>query len=223
MSFGGGQQQGVGAGQHHRVGGGGHGGGQFPYPLQVVAVERADAPGVVIGGGETGQQAATGRELQGEDGGGTPEGRRRVGPSPVRRLTTRLGGGPRPGPGEHGQRLGQGQHQRAYGAGADTGAVRDGDGSSSVEPEGPPGGGPSGRQNATRPAREGSPGRKTAVERQSSAISEGVVAEGGVTALTHSSNLTTGVGGRGYRTVGAMWNRRPPVSVVRSEYGYGPG
>ncbi len=64
--------------------------------------------------------------------------------------------------------------------------------SSSTEPaEGATGRSPSDRQKAVRPARAGSPGRKTAWQRASSAISEGV-AEGTVCAMmTYSSNLTT--------------------------------
>lgn len=65
--------------QGDRVSFGRQGGGQVAEAEQVGGVERARAPGVLVGLGEAGQQAAPGDEVEGEPGGRLPAGGGRAG------------------------------------------------------------------------------------------------------------------------------------------------
>ncbi|MGW4705114.1 hypothetical protein [Streptomyces sp. NPDC004285] len=66
--------RGLGEGERHRVRGGRHRGGERTEFGQLPGAERPDAPRVVVGGGEAGQQQAARHEVQGQEGGGAPEG-----------------------------------------------------------------------------------------------------------------------------------------------------
>ncbi len=95
-----GQHQGIRRGvQRHGVGRRRHGGRQDADPLQVGRRQRADAPCVVGGGAQAGEQQSARGELQGQERRGAPEGGR--------------GGGVRKGPRprQHRQRVGRGDHQ----------------------------------------------------------------------------------------------------------------
>ena len=88
-----------------------HGGGDRPQLRDVVGVERAGPPGVVVGRGETGQQPAAGRQVQGVQRGGAPAGR-----GGVRRLVL-------PGPDQQRHRVGDGHQQGRDEPGTDAAAV----------------------------------------------------------------------------------------------------
>lgn len=141
--------------------------GEITQPLDVPRIERTQPPGVVPVGTHPRQQPPARGELQRQYGRGSPEGGSRMG-APC---------GPRPG--EHRHRLGDRQEERrdlaqGYPAPSSGRTTSRGSAASST-------GSPSGRQKATRPARGGSDGRKTAAQRDRDESRAGVTAGRDVT------------------------------------------